>query len=713
MKILVVEDDELVAQTLNAILSMYRYAVEVVYDGLSALEMLEAFEFDMVILDIFLPKLSGLEVCKRARAKGIQVPIMMLTARDSSQDKAAGLDAGADDYVVKPFDSEELIARVRALLRRGRITQEPTLKRGLLTLDPESCEVQYNQQLLALTPKEYALLELFLRNPKRVYSCGMILEHLWTHEETPGEEAVRTHIKGLRQKLKMAGANSDLITTVYGIGYRLKPLEEDPALPELNPKSAPSQETSRKKDERLSTLALQIQEVWHKHQSTIAEQVNLIDVAIQAAVAQTLSPQSRETAIRNAHSLAGSLGTFGVQPGSKVARSIEMMLMADTDLSTSDIDQLQRWINDLKQALAQKKSLPPERSRDQSLSGEHLLVFDADRVFVDDIIAAAHKLGYTVHASASLKNAITLAENIVPRAIILNPATEDTPDPTIQFLEDLGQLDLKIPVLICTEQWELKDSLENQSFQCDGYFQKPIAVPFLLKQVQKSINHTSGLEATILAVDDDISILALLKALLEPWGLKVHTLSDPAKFWEDLEFVQPDLIILDVEMPTNNGIELCHQLRNNDTWSDIPVLFLTVHGNDNIVNELFRVGADDYVKKPFVGPELVTRIVNRLERIQLMRRVTTQVSSAQSSNQSANPALMPKQRVTVSEPTTNEVTHHTQESSLSHASVVDLMQRFGGDLLPNAVINILNIADDAILCIDHQQNIDNFKLSLI
>src|SRR5207237_4153528 len=132
---------------------------------------------------------------------GRQVPILLLTGCDSSHEKAIGLDAGADDYVVKPFDQEELVARVRALLRRGGATSQPVLECGNLRLDPSSCEVTYGQDLLSLTPKEYALLELFLRNSRRVFSCGMILEHLWSYADTPGEDAVRTQIKGSRLKL--------------------------------------------------------------------------------------------------------------------------------------------------------------------------------------------------------------------------------------------------------------------------------------------------------------------------------------------------------------------------------------------------------------------------------------------------------------------------------------------------------------------------------
>jgi DNA-binding response OmpR family regulator len=146
----------------------------------------------------------------------------MLTAKDTLENKIDGLDAGADDYLVKPFELDELSARIRALLRRGSSSLPPVLTWENLRLDPSSCEVFYQEQLLPLSPKEYKLLEFFLRNGRRVFSRAQILEHLWSFEQVPEEATVKAHIRGLRQKLEAAGAPHDLIETVYGLGYRLK-----------------------------------------------------------------------------------------------------------------------------------------------------------------------------------------------------------------------------------------------------------------------------------------------------------------------------------------------------------------------------------------------------------------------------------------------------------------------------------------------------------
>lgn len=222
MKILLVEDDERIADALAEALTDLHYVVDIATDGQVGWEFVEAFPYDLIVLDLMLPKLDGVMLCQQLRRNGYSMPILMLTARDTSTDKVMGLDAGADDYVVKPFDLQELMARIRALLRRGSSTLPPVLEWENLRLDPSICEVTYKEQPLHLTPKEYRILELFLRNSHQTFNRSQILEHLWSFQEPPGEETVKVHIRSLRQKLKLAGAAADFIETVYGLGYRLK-----------------------------------------------------------------------------------------------------------------------------------------------------------------------------------------------------------------------------------------------------------------------------------------------------------------------------------------------------------------------------------------------------------------------------------------------------------------------------------------------------------
>lgn len=222
MRILLVEDDPQLAEALSEALNDRHYVVDVVGDGEAAWFQAQVLEYDLMLLDVMLPKISGFELCRRLRDKGFPTPILMLTARDTSGDKVTGLDSGADDYIVKPFDFPEFLARVRALLRRGQPSASPILECGELRLNPVTYHATYSDRPLKLTPKEYALLELLLRNGQRVLTRSAILEHAWSLEDPPTEETVKAHIKGLRHKLKAVDAIQDPIETVRGVGYRLR-----------------------------------------------------------------------------------------------------------------------------------------------------------------------------------------------------------------------------------------------------------------------------------------------------------------------------------------------------------------------------------------------------------------------------------------------------------------------------------------------------------
>ena len=223
MKILLVEDDEqLAAALVEVLIEKQHYAVDAATDGDMGWAFMETAVYDLIILDIMLPKLDGITLCQRLRRAGSMTPILMLTAKEMSSDRVMGLDVGADDYVVKPFDLAELLARIRALLRRGSVHLLPVLEWGDLHLDSSSCQVTYKRQPIHLTPKEYGLLDLLLRQQGRLISRSTIIDHLWTFDDPPSEETVKVHLKALRRKLRAVGAPADLVETVYGFGYRLK-----------------------------------------------------------------------------------------------------------------------------------------------------------------------------------------------------------------------------------------------------------------------------------------------------------------------------------------------------------------------------------------------------------------------------------------------------------------------------------------------------------
>lgn len=617
MRILIIEDDKLTIQALTAILTAHHYAVEVSRDGRSGLALLDSFEYDLLILDIGLPDLDGIQLCRQIRtlaqtaekSQAAPLPILLLTARDSPHDRALGLDAGADDYVVKPFDEEELVARIRALLRRASSSTTPLLTWGDLQLNPSTCEVTYQGTLLTLTPKEYGLLELFLRNSRRVFSCSNILEHLWAYEDAPGEEAVRTHIKGLRQKLKAAGAPADFVETVYGIGYRLKPFSS--IAPDAPTATASNAQELRSK---LSTI-------WNRYKDRVSEQIATIEqVACQANLAL------HEPAARQAHALAGALGSFGFTDGSHLAREIEQIL-AQHPLKSKDFKRLR----DLTAALRRVVDVPAsstdavclELELEGAESEAHLpliLVVSRDRAFVEPVKSEIATWNYQC-AIAATPNAITkICENDAPHLVLLDLECFDSIETGMSLLASFQHHSPAIPAIVLTPRNELTERLEVCRHGGRLLLQKNTPAPQVLEAVTQVLQRVLPTQAKILIVDDDVALLDALSALLKPWGLRVFTLSDPHRFWETLESVTPDMLLLDIEFPDLNGIELCQVVRNDLHWNHLPIVVLTAHSESETITQVFAAGADDFVSKPIVGAELVARILNRLERVKLLRQ---------------------------------------------------------------------------------------------
>ncbi|MDZ4833981.1 MAG: response regulator transcription factor [Candidatus Melainabacteria bacterium] len=219
-KILLVEDDQSLAKLVRNWLSLDHHVVETVEDGEEALHRLKVSEFDLVVLDWNLPKLEGVEVLKQHRQMGGKTPVLMLTGKDRIADKEEGFDAGADDYLTKPFHGKELSMRIKALLRRPPLLVEDVLKVGDLVLERESFTVRRGDADVRLLPKEFALLEFLMRHPNQVFSAEALLERVWVSESESTVEAVTTCIKRLRRKLEGAGG-APVIATVNGVGYKL------------------------------------------------------------------------------------------------------------------------------------------------------------------------------------------------------------------------------------------------------------------------------------------------------------------------------------------------------------------------------------------------------------------------------------------------------------------------------------------------------------
>ena len=226
MRLLVVEDQRQMARNLSQALAEESFAVDLAHDGVNALEMAETYDYDAIVLDVMLPRMDGLDVCRRLRSHGRSMLILMVSARDMVEDRVRGLDAGADDYLVKPFAIEELTARLRALARRRTRCEAPVLSVGDLELNAATRMVRSAGRGVSLTSKEYALLEYLMQRPGMVLTRSMIAEHVWDYTFDQASNVVDVHVKHVRDKIDVPGRPS-FIQAVRGVGYVLS----DPCKP--------------------------------------------------------------------------------------------------------------------------------------------------------------------------------------------------------------------------------------------------------------------------------------------------------------------------------------------------------------------------------------------------------------------------------------------------------------------------------------------------
>ncbi|MBW4477829.1 MAG: response regulator [Tolypothrix brevis GSE-NOS-MK-07-07A] len=354
MKILLVEDDQVSAEMLKNILTHQHYIVDLASDGETGLSLAEMFAYDLILLDIMLPKLDGLMFCRQLRAKTNDTSILLLTALDSSTSKVIGLDAGADDYVVKPFDVNELLARIRVLIRRKTPALSSVIEAGNVRLNSTSSKVTCNGKFLHLTAKEYALLELFMRNSHRIFSQEILLDYLWSSEEMPLTNTVRAHIKALRQKLKQAGAN-DLIETVYKMGYRLKLGQDGHSEVKLSAATEldfqPTEVDGTVVDRYQPQLSPALADIWKRFKPKYSDRITILEQNIMLLLAGTLTEEQGQQAQESAHLLIGSLGSFGFTEASRLSREIEQIFRDGVKQSQGEVERLSQLVIALRQEL--------------------------------------------------------------------------------------------------------------------------------------------------------------------------------------------------------------------------------------------------------------------------------------------------------------------------------------------------------------------------
>ncbi|MEO1094843.1 MAG: response regulator [Cyanobacteria bacterium J06638_28] len=626
MRILLIEDDEILADCLLQSLTQRQYVVDAIADGQEALEYAQSARYDLIISDVRLPGLDGITLCSRLRQAGASTPILLMTAKDAPDERIRGLDAGADDHLTKPLNLEEMHARVRALLRRGEVAPETVLQSGVLQLDPMSCQVTYGEKRLKLTPKEYSLLELFMRSPNRVFSRSHIVEHLWSFDDPPLEDSVKAHIKGLRRKLKQVGA-VDWIDNVYGIGYRFTPQLESDTPSALataaNSVSVAGTTTTAKSPLPAApspsleqTFRDSMMGLWGKYQGLMMERIDALTQVAAAVKSEALTPELVETATRAAHKLAGVLGMFELDDGSDLARVLENRLDAQTPESLSQVPQLVQQLVDLL-PIAPVDATPPVATAE-----EYALLISTDATLAQNLGALGQATQTGWQQVETIAAGEALMEQSPANLVVIDIAAASLWSDSVAFIQRLAAQDLPVPSIGLTTTDSLIDRVAIAQAGLQRLLMQPVTAEQVWAVATQLQQHTRGLTAQVLVVDDDPLILKALRPLLEPWGLGVTGLEAPLKFWDILHATPPDLLILDVEMPDFSGIELCQAVRTAPEWQNLPILFLTSHQDAATVQAVFRAGADDFIAKPIVGPELLTRILNRLERTRLLQTLS-------------------------------------------------------------------------------------------
>jgi diguanylate cyclase (GGDEF)-like protein len=366
-------------------------------------------------------------------------------------------------------------------------------------------------------------------------------------------------------------------------------------------------------------VAAAVAGVWERFRDVVMGRVATLEAAALALLEGTLDADARRRAEREAHKLAGSVGTFGFDEGSRIARELEHLYASGEapegqdalragDLAVALRRELER--TPVAAAPPAEPALAPGRPL--------LLVVDADAEVAERVAMEAGGRGFDTRVAGTLEEAREAVRRAVPTVALVDIAVGEECG-GLDLVEELASRAPPVPVAVLTGRDRFADRVDVARRRAATFLQKPMPPAAVLDAVERVLRRSTEVGSCVLAVDDDPQVLATVSALLAPLGTDVRGLDDPLRFWEALESFSPDVLVLDVDMAHLNGIELCRVVRNDPRWTSTPVLFLTARNDPATIQQLFDAGADDYVQKPIVGPELVTRIRNRLERVRLHR----------------------------------------------------------------------------------------------
>jgi diguanylate cyclase (GGDEF)-like protein len=371
-------------------------------------------------------------------------------------------------------------------------------------------------------------------------------------------------------------------------------------------------------DDKSQQVRAAVAQIWERSKGTVLNRVVVLEQATVALLEDALGETLREQAEREAHKLAGSLGTFGFAHGSRLAGEMEHLFRAGKPLGRAETLRLSELVVALRQELERPAAAPPAGPAPAD-KRPRLLLVDADAELAEQLVVEAGVRGLRAEVVTTLRAAREAIAHERPAAAVLDLSFSAKTEDSLSLLSELTEQTPSVPTLILTARNAFVDRVEVARRGGSGFLRKPFPPAQIIEAVSRLMDRLRATETSVMAVDDDPQVLALLQALVEPYGIRLTTLGDPGRFWDVLQETSPDLLMLDVDMPGLSGIELCRVVRNDPRWAEMPVLFLTAHGDSDTIRQVFAAGADDFVSKPIVGPELITRITNRLERTRLLR----------------------------------------------------------------------------------------------
>lgn len=619
MRLLLIEDDPRLGELIKNYLTSELEEVDIANNGAKIKDRLEEKTYDVLILDLMLPHKNGIDICRELRQYNQEIPILLITALNNKNDKVKAFEAGADDFLTKPFDFQELLLRLRALVRRDKKEKVSSLSWENLTLYQEEKTVFYKEQMLSLTPTEYNILYIFLKQPLIIHSQENIINQLWVTEDIPTYSTLRSHIKSLRNKLKAVGLNKDFIETVYGMGYRLKKIKQNSIVEKTIKETIKENENTELINQSELKLTQMIEQMWITNQGSIK---NDCEILLDYVMGKSCDIDNSES-IRISHNLTGFLGSIGFSSASDIARKIENLLKLNSlEKYQEEIKNLiDELIHNLfsKNHLSPSVTIPIESNNTLPNRQIKILVIDEDQKLANQFILTVDNPQVIFKFAHSIPSTINYLNAESFDLIILETEWNNQENQDI-LLTLNNYLVNYLNVVVYTKNDNVSNRLRCSNYGISAFISKGNSIESLWRDVEKIICRNFAIKSndninTILLIDDDARYLEFLTKKLNYHQVpaKVESISNSEVFLDTIKKLKPALIILDLEMPQINGLYICRIIKTDPNFMSIPIIFLTANYEQKTITKFVEAGANDFINKSQIDIELYPRIINYLK----------------------------------------------------------------------------------------------------